>query len=83
MKTLILSHAAKKSLDALPDAPREQISEALINYAVDGRGDVIKLTGQDMYRMRVGRYRVIFDEDTITILAISIGKRDTTTYKRH
>ena len=29
------------------------------------------------------RYRVIFDEDASTILAIYIGRRATTTYKRN
>jgi len=58
------------------------VSDALIEYAVTGRGDVKKLAGRDGFRMRVGRYRVLFDEDRRTILAVYIGKRDTTTYRR-
>jgi mRNA interferase RelE/StbE len=46
-----------------------------------GRGDVKALQGRDGYRLRVGSYRVIFDEDAFTILAIYIGRRSTTTYK--
>jgi len=41
------------------------------------------LSGRDGFRLRVGRYRVVFDEDQITILAIYIGKRETGTYRRH
>jgi predicted transcriptional regulator len=33
------------------------------------------LQGRDGYRLRIGSYRVIFDEDAATILAIYIGRR--------
>ncbi|WP_347349899.1 type II toxin-antitoxin system RelE family toxin [Mesorhizobium australafricanum] len=82
MKTIILSAAAARDLDNLPADVREQVSEGLIAYAVNARGDVKRLAGRDGYRLRVGRYRVIFDEDRTTILAIYIGKRETTTYSR-
>ena len=58
------------------------VTEALARYAVSGEGDVKRLSGRDGYRMRVGSYRVIFDEDATTILAIYIGRRATTTYRR-
>lgn len=83
VKTLILSIAAAKDLDKLPADARQLVSEALIQYAVKGEGDVRMLKGRVGYRMRVGRYRVIFDEDANTILAIYIGKRETTTYSRN
>src|SRR6202035_3109168 len=38
--------------------------------------------GRDGHRPPLGSYRVIFDEDATTILAIYIGGRATTTYKR-
>jgi mRNA interferase RelE/StbE len=82
MKTIILSAAAARDLDALPEDARHTVSESLIAYAITGRGDVKKLNGRDGYRMRVGQYRVLFDEDRETILAIYIGKRETTTYRR-
>lgn len=82
MKTIILTHAAAKDLDSLPGDVREQVSDAVAGYATTGRGDVKKLAGRDGYRMRVGRYRVIFAEDAETILAIYVGKRETTTYSK-
>lgn len=82
MKTIILSAAAARDLDALPEDARTAVSQALIDYAMTGKGDVKKLVGREGFRMRVGRYRVLFDEDQETILAIYIGKRDTTTYRR-
>jgi mRNA interferase RelE/StbE len=46
------------------------------------QGDVKALQGSGGCRLRLGSYRVIFDEDATTILAIYIGRRATTTYKR-
>ena len=80
MKTIVLTPAAAKDLDALPSDARRQVSDALDVYAISGRGDVKRLVGREGFRLRVGRYRVVFDEDQTRILAIYIGKRETTTY---
>ncbi len=82
MKTIIFTHAAARDLDALSPDAREQVEGGLARYASKGDGDVKRLIGRDGFRLRIGRYRVIFDEDRLTILAIYIGKRDTTTYRR-
>jgi mRNA interferase RelE/StbE len=50
---------------------------------MSGEGDVKRLSGRDGFRLRIGRYRVIFEEDASTILAICIGRRETTTYSRN
>lgn len=83
MKTIVLSAPAARDLDNLPAATRRQVSEGLADYAVSGKGDVKRLAGRDGYRLRIGRYRVIFDEDQTTILAIHVGKRETSTYRRN
>ena len=83
MKTLILTLSAAKDLDALPRDAREQVESGLGRYAMTGQGDVKPLQGRDGYRLRIGRYRVIFDEDAVTIMAVYIGRRVTTTYKRN
>ncbi len=82
MKTIILTLSAAKDLDVLPRDAREQVEEGLNRYAMTGRGDVKALQGRNGYRLRIGSYRVIFDQDGTTILAIYIGRRATTTYKR-
>jgi mRNA interferase RelE/StbE len=82
MKTIVLTLNAAKDLEALPRDAREQVEAGLHRYAMTSQGDVKALQGRDGYRLRIGNYRVIFDEDTITILAIYIGRRTTTTYKR-
>ncbi|HEY1943295.1 MAG TPA: type II toxin-antitoxin system RelE/ParE family toxin [Roseiarcus sp.] len=40
-------------------------------------------SGRDGYRLRVGDYRVIFEDDGATILAVYIGRRAMTTYSRN
>ena len=82
MKTIIFANRAARQLDGLPISAQDQILEALTTYAVWGKGDVKRLQGRTECRLRVGRYRVIFDEDRATILAVHIGKRETTTYSR-
>jgi len=83
MKTIVFTSAAAKDFDGLPERPREAITKALTAYAVEGRGDVKQLAGRDGFRMRVGDYRVLFDEDQTTILAVYFGRRATTTYRRN
>jgi len=82
VKTIILTLSAAKDLDALSRVAREQVETGLHRYAMTGHGDVRVLQGRSGYRLRIGSYRVIFDEDATTILAIYIGRRATTTYKR-
>jgi mRNA interferase RelE/StbE len=82
VKTIILTLSAARDIDALPRDAREQVGAGLHRYAMTGQGDVKALQGRNGYRLRIGSYRVIFDEDATTILAIYIGRRATTTYKR-
>jgi mRNA interferase RelE/StbE len=82
MKTIILTLSAAKDLDSLPRDAREQVENGLHHYAMTGQEDVKALQGRDGFRLRIGSYRVIFDEDGTTILAIYIGRRATTTYRR-
>ncbi|WP_342358589.1 plasmid stabilization protein [Terrarubrum flagellatum] len=82
LKTIVFTTAAAKDLDALPPDAREQVADALSRYAISGEGDVKRLSGRGGLRLRVGRYRVIFDEDSRTILAIYVGLRQTTTYRK-
>jgi mRNA interferase RelE/StbE len=82
VKTIILTLSAAKDLDALPRDAREQVEAGFHRYAMTGRGDVKALQGRNGYRLRIGSYRVLFDEDATTILAIYIGRRMPTTYGR-
>lgn len=81
MKTIIFTAGAARDHDALPVDGRAMVDDALDLYAKEGRGDVKRLQGSPYHRLRAGRYRVVFGEDQVTILAIYIGKRETTTYR--
>lgn len=83
MKTIILTHKAAKDLDRLTPQARFTLLQALNEYAVSGKGDIKKLSGRNGFRLRVGRWRALFDDDGVTILAIYFGKRETTTYQRN
>ena len=76
MKTIIFTDAAAKEFDLIPARDRETIFDALSDY-------VLRLSGRPGYQMRVGAYRIVFAEDMTTILALYIGRRSTTTYRRH
>src|SRR5260370_1840387 len=82
VKTIILTLSAAKDLDALPRDARDQVEAGLHRYAMTGQGDVKTPQGRDGYRLRGGSYRVIFRQDSTTILAIYISRPATTTYKR-
>ena len=83
MKTIVFTKKAAKDLDALQDIDRDAIVFALSEYAISGRGDVKALSGRKGFRMRVGSFRILFDEDRLTILAVYVGRRETTTYKKN
>lgn len=82
VEMIILTSSAAKDLDALPQDARQQVEDGLIRYATKGKGDVKQLSGREGFRLRIGGYRVLFDEDQKTILTVYIGKRETTTYRR-
>jgi len=82
MKTIVFSNRAAREFDALPTLARRTVSNALDAYAIQERGDVKALQGRDGFRLIVGRWRIIFAEDGVTVLALTIGKRETTTYRR-
>jgi mRNA interferase RelE/StbE len=80
MKTIVFTSAAAKQLDALPAQARVALEVALDRYAIEGRGDIKRLQGREGFRMRVGEYRVIFNDSMTTILTIYVGRRQTDTY---
>jgi mRNA-degrading endonuclease RelE of RelBE toxin-antitoxin system len=82
VKKIIFTLSAAQDLNGLPRDARAQVEAGLHRYPITGEGDVKALQGRDGYRLRIGSCRVIFDEDATTILAIYIGRRSTTTYKR-
>ncbi len=65
MKRVVYSKAASKALLRLPTNERKRIIGKVEQYATDPAsqaGNVKKLQGRPGYRLRVGDWRVIFDE---------------------
>lgn len=69
---IIFSKEAKKFLKKQDKPTQQRLINAISNIP---NGDIKKLQGRDGYRLRVGSYRIIFNEDGIIINIISIGNR--------
>ncbi len=73
-----------KFLNSLNDKEREAVLLVLLNIKKDFRKipGIVKLSGyQDLYRVRVGRYRIILRISQNASEVIKITKRDEQTYK--
>jgi mRNA interferase RelE/StbE len=72
-----ISDEALKSLDTIPRTDRRQIGYAMDGLQQDLRGDIKKLKGfTDIYRLRVGDFRVFFKlvKDHIQVYEITNRK---------
>ena len=78
MKTITYSKSAIKTLRRLPTNVSARIVEKIDSYAADPAvlaNNVKKLQGRDGYRMRVGDWRVVFDESDTVVDVLAIGAR--------
>ena len=77
MTDVLLSETARDRLSDLEADVRERIKDALREINPDR--DLSRLSGEDVYKCRVGDYRVIADwdrqEDTVYVL--TVGHRST------
>lgn len=75
VKTVVLNPAAARQLDKLTTDVRDLLAGALNAYALGRPSDTKAMTGTPTVRMRVGDYRVIFDETATTITSLALGHR--------
>lgn len=75
MKTVILNPGAAKSLGKIVEPFRSQIAEAIYSYALGEPADTKAMKGTPIVRLRVGDYRVIFDETSTAITILAVGDR--------
>jgi mRNA interferase RelE/StbE len=72
--TVQFDRAARRDLARLPAADRTAVVAGIAGFAERGIGDVLKLQARHPpeWRLRVGRYRVLFrrDADVITVFAV-------------
>jgi mRNA interferase RelE/StbE len=83
---LQLERSAERILARLPQQEHRRIEEAIDGLSLEPRPrGILKLQGAvDMYRLRVGNYRVIyvvFDQERI-VKVLDVLRRDTQTYRR-
>jgi mRNA interferase RelE/StbE len=78
MQRIVYTRVAMKQLAAIPATTARRITGKIEQYARDPASlarNVGKLQGRDGYRLRVGDYRVIFDEDGQVLDILEIGPR--------
>jgi mRNA interferase RelE/StbE len=80
----VASRAVEKQLAAVPVDDREHIIARIRRLGDQPRPTAIKALAQDVYRLRIGRYRVIYKilEKEEVILIGKIALRTERTYKR-
>jgi mRNA interferase RelE/StbE len=63
-RAVLLSAPAQRTYDSLAPGARRRVRESLLSYAGSGRGDLKLLRGtrgrEDLFRLRVGDYRIVF-----------------------
>jgi len=75
---VILQRSAEKELDALEKPVHKRIAARLLALEEDPRpAGVKKLQGQEIYRLRVGDYRVLYtiDDKSKQVTVAAVGHR--------
>jgi mRNA interferase RelE/StbE len=78
MRRVIYHRAAIKALRVIPAKTAKRIEAKIEQYTQDSSSlaaNVVRLTGRDGFRLRVGEYRVIFDDDGHVLDILAIGPR--------
>jgi mRNA interferase RelE/StbE len=75
MSEVVFTATATRQWLKLPAQIRKRIGGKLDAFAQTGQGDVKKLKGQDGARLRVGDYRVIFYQESDSIVVVAVGHR--------
>lgn len=79
-----LASRAQRELRRVPESDRRRISGALVRLSEEPRPiGSVKLKGP-LYRLRVGRYRVIYavSDREESVVALKIARREKDTYTR-
>ncbi len=75
MKALVFTPAAARQWANLANDVRRRIDGRLTRFTESGQGDVRRFKGRAGARLRVGDWRVIFDETEDTIVVVAVGHR--------
>jgi mRNA interferase RelE/StbE len=76
---LFIKPSAVKDIEALPlKRDRQRLTERILNLAEDPRPlGSEKLSGQEKYRLRQGRYRILYaiDDQNLLVQVVKVGHR--------
>ena len=75
MKTIVYAASAARAFEKLPEDVQERMTAALLRYGSTGEGDVKSLKGVDALRLRIGNYRVVFQEDPHALRVLVLASR--------
>ncbi len=78
------SRRVERQIDKLPLDAQERVLEAIVSLADNPRPVGVRKLEDDLYRIRVGRYRVIYcvDDKERLVVITRIDKRRERTYWR-
>jgi mRNA interferase RelE/StbE len=75
MRSIVFTPAATRQWAKLSTTVRARIRTRLDAFAATGHGDVKIRKGRPGTRLRVGDFRVIFDQNGETIVVVAVGHR--------
>jgi mRNA interferase RelE/StbE len=75
MREIAFTAAASRQWLKLSADVRNRIDSKLTAYASSGLGDVKRLKGRAGCRLRVGDWRVIFIEESTSLIIVAVGNR--------
>ena len=79
----VASRAVEKQLDAVPEIAREHVVARIRGLADQPRPKGVRVLARDVFRLRVGRYRVIYkilDKEKIILIG-KVARRTERTYR--
>ncbi|MGD9040075.1 MAG: type II toxin-antitoxin system RelE/ParE family toxin [Desulfobacteraceae bacterium] len=75
---LFFKKSVQKDLNAIPEADLRRILQRIEGLSENPRpAGCEKLTGQERYRLRQGRYRILYSiqDDELTVWGVKVGHR--------
>jgi mRNA interferase RelE/StbE len=75
MKAVTYTRTAITALKKMPGNDRDAIMAKMNNYAAGGIEDVVALKGSDLFRLRHGNWRAVFEQDGTVIAVLNVAKR--------
>jgi mRNA interferase RelE/StbE len=76
--SLVITPKAERAFLALDKTLQARITEAMNALSVNPRPHgCLKMSGEDSYRVRVGKYRIVYEihDRTITVIVVKIAHR--------